>query len=600
MPVDVEDRLHRVLLRAQAIVYEAMGRHITNQAMLQQLDMVRDAMYRGYYMLDSFSCQPHDEGTKDKAVRVSSPLSKVNSLKRLSFSTSTRRVVLKQLQETLDDLNSIILDVQELVVFLMSYPRMPRQPYSMHLQLANCMFDRQVEAQFVINFLLNIQPHEDEGVGVLPIVGPGQVGKSTLVAHVCKDERTLTFESMDPEMHPRLTHLAIEIAKTLGNSSIIAANVTARLLRDNLNIHFWCKVLNFLRGFIQKHVSRFGEHPINFLNENRPAHIARMATSSEEFMIHHRYQCSPEEEVPQIRFEDVIKMSKPMPLDVEDCLRRVLLRAQVIIDEAMGRHITNHSMLLQLVMLRDAMHRGYYTLDNFRYQPHNDEDIKDQADRTQMENFLSGVLVLVELIGDLSEDAWNGLYSAFEQWCQMGLRRCAAAIGGGDRASSVRGLRGEPERALRPGMAPPRLASGNLTCRGPVGDSRGGRRAQDRMAHPRFPLLELEYDDTHRAHMIADQNMVLPWLRTRVHAPMHWDSRYAPKMSKPMPLDVEDCLRRVLLRAQVIIEEAMGRHITNHAMLLQLLMLRDAMHRGHYTLDNFRYQPHDNLTVMKN
>ncbi|KAF8713929.1 hypothetical protein HU200_027911 [Digitaria exilis] len=412
MPVDVEDRLHRVLLRAQAIVYEAMGRHITNQAMLQQLDMVRDAMYRGYYMLDSFSCQPHDEGTKDKAVRVSSPLSKVNSLKRLSFSTSTRRVVLKQLQETLDDLNSIILDVQELVVFLMSYPRMPRQPYSMHLQLANCMFDRQVEAQFVINFLLNIQPHEDEGVGVLPIVGPGQVGKSTLVAHVCKDERvrahfpeilffnihgftddevttfrkgcvdhmsntnldrrllivieligdlsedawirlyntskqcvpsgskiivtspsnrivkfgtthaltlkylsheaywyffkTLTFESMDPEMHPRLTHLAIEIAKTLGNSSIIAANVTARLLRDNLNIHFWCKVLNFLRGFIQKHVSRFGEHPINFLNENRPAHIARMATSSEEFMIHHRYQCSPEEEVPQIRFEDVM------------------------------------------------------------------------------------------------------------------------------------------------------------------------------------------------------------------------------------------------------------------------------------------------------
>ncbi|KAF8658955.1 hypothetical protein HU200_058793 [Digitaria exilis] len=29
------------------------------------------------------------------------------------------------------------------------------------------------------------------------------------------------------------------------------------------------------------------------------------------------------------------------------------------------------------------------------------------------------------------------------------------------------------------------------------------------MAHPRFPLLELAYDDTHRAHMIADQNMPL-------------------------------------------------------------------------------------------
>nr|CAB3488471.1 unnamed protein product [Digitaria exilis] len=48
------------------------------------------------------------------------------------------------------------------------------------------------------------------------------------------------------------------------------------------------------------------------------------------------------------------------------------------------------------------------------------------------------------------------------------------------------------------------------------------------MTHPRFPLLELAYDDTHRAHMIADQNMVLPYLRARVHAPLHWDSRYAP------------------------------------------------------------------------
>nr|CAB3451724.1 unnamed protein product [Digitaria exilis] len=32
-------------------------------------------------------------------------------------------------------------------------------------------------------------------------------------------------------------------------------------------------------------------------------------------------------------------------LDVDDHLRKLLLRAQVIIDEAMGRHITNHAML---------------------------------------------------------------------------------------------------------------------------------------------------------------------------------------------------------------------------------------------------------------
>ncbi|CAL5091870.1 unnamed protein product [Urochloa decumbens] len=187
-PVDVEDRLRRVLLRAQVIIDEAMERHITNQAILLQLSMVRDTMYQGYYMLDIFSYQSHDEGREDKVVTHSSSSSEVNSLKRLPC-CSRNTLVLKQMQETLDNLSSLILDVQELVVFLASYPRMSRQPYSMHLQLANCMFGRQMEAQFVINFLLNPQPHGTKELDVLPVVGPCHVGKSTLVAHVCKDER---------------------------------------------------------------------------------------------------------------------------------------------------------------------------------------------------------------------------------------------------------------------------------------------------------------------------------------------------------------------------------------------------------------------------
>ena len=40
-------RLQRVLLRADAMVKEAEGRHIGNQAMLRQLEMLRQAMYRG-------------------------------------------------------------------------------------------------------------------------------------------------------------------------------------------------------------------------------------------------------------------------------------------------------------------------------------------------------------------------------------------------------------------------------------------------------------------------------------------------------------------------------------------------------------------------
>ncbi|CAL5077202.1 unnamed protein product [Urochloa decumbens] len=415
VPLDVEDCLRRVLLRAQVIMDEAMGRHITNQAMLLQLVELRDAMHRGYYMIDTFRYQHHDEEeTKDEDVSRTPSLSIVNYVKHLRFS-SRGGLALKELQEAHDNLSSMILDVNELVLFLTSYPRLYRQPYSIHLQLANCMFGREMEAQLVINFLLHTDRHEGEDLGLLPIVGPGQVGKTTLVAHVCKNERvrghfskilffsihsftndevsnfekacatehqnhmsnsnidrrllvvvefigdlnenawnriyraskqyvpsgskiivtsrsdeivkfgttraltlkylshesywyffkTITFGSTDPKMHPRLTQLAMLIAKML-NSSLIAGNITACLLRDNFDVHFWGKVLTFFRGYFQRHISRFGEHPIDLICQNKPAHVARMTIPSEEFMVQHQNECSLEEEVPQITFKDVM------------------------------------------------------------------------------------------------------------------------------------------------------------------------------------------------------------------------------------------------------------------------------------------------------
>ncbi|KAG2597739.1 hypothetical protein PVAP13_5KG251300 [Panicum virgatum] len=348
---DVEGRLGSVLLRAQVIIDEAMARQVTNQAMLQQLAMLRGAMHRGYYMLDSFRYQQYhsEEDAKEHLVSQSLSLCKLNS-----FCSSGKTHVLEQLQEVLDSLYSMILDASELVVFLKSCPHMYRQPYSMHLLLANSMFDRKMETERVVSFLLSKKPHHDEKPEVLPIVGPCRVGKSTLVAHVCKDERirdhfsevvfltnhdlrdemlsaglrrgsaperhhvfttrkdgrllaivevagdvtqdtwdrlcsafrrsasngtkiivtsrsdkikelgtagavtltypsneafwyffrTLTFGSTDPEQHPRLASVAMEIARVLGNRSLISANVTACLLRDNFDINFWCKALS--------------------------------------------------------------------------------------------------------------------------------------------------------------------------------------------------------------------------------------------------------------------------------------------------------------------------------------------------------------------
>ncbi|KAG0542443.1 hypothetical protein BDA96_02G104600 [Sorghum bicolor] len=51
------------------------------------------------------------------------------------------------------------------------------------------MFGRQMEKERIINFLLYEDAPAHCHLGILPIVGPGKVGKTTLVEHVCRDER---------------------------------------------------------------------------------------------------------------------------------------------------------------------------------------------------------------------------------------------------------------------------------------------------------------------------------------------------------------------------------------------------------------------------
>lgn len=413
--LDVEDHLRRVLQRAQVIVDEAMGRKITNRAMIKQLEMLREAIHRGCYTHDTFVYQSQDkEDAKDHIVSQSSSLSKINSIKDLCFFCGPRPHILEEMQEVLDRLNSMILEANELVLFLNRYPRLCHQPYSMHLLLGNYMFGRQMEIEVVISFLLHRQPHRaNKELDVLPIVGPGRVGKSTLVAHVCNDERvrdhfsevlllsdqdfrdenlyvrregraleyqncvlnkdgtslvvveiagdlnedawknflqykfsatsackiiitswsykikkfgttgaltlksrysneeywyffkTLAFGSTNPDTQPRLGYLAMRMARIL-HGSLVGANIAARLLRDNLDVQFWCKVLAYLKGLVQNCVAKFGEHPCDVLNESRAAHFGRMASASEEIIVHHQYQLSSQQEVPKIMFQDVM------------------------------------------------------------------------------------------------------------------------------------------------------------------------------------------------------------------------------------------------------------------------------------------------------
>ncbi|VAI25198.1 unnamed protein product [Triticum turgidum subsp. durum] len=182
----VEAGLERILLRGQVIIDEAMGRHITNHGMLRQLSMLRYAMYQGYCVLDTFRCQAYQEEQNIQAASQSGAVTKFRYAQQLCLSNSNKTS--QGLEEALDSLRTMILDASKMVRFLTTYPRLRRQPYIMHLLLDKCMFARQRETEVVMNFLLCAQSCTGS-FDVLPIVGPENVGKSTLVGHICEDER---------------------------------------------------------------------------------------------------------------------------------------------------------------------------------------------------------------------------------------------------------------------------------------------------------------------------------------------------------------------------------------------------------------------------
>ncbi|CAO2183036.1 unnamed protein product [Urochloa humidicola] len=427
-------RLQRVLLRIDATVEEAEGRHITNQAMLQQLDMLRQGMYGGHYMLDTFRYRGHGHGGGDNEVSGSRDvaLSRFSSAKRLlsfpitisSSSSNSKENLLntvidsenpKNLEKMLNGLEMLIGDMAEFAVFLDGYPRICRQPYSEYLILEKVMFGRQMEKEMVINFLLRTEAAGDGNPGVLPIVGRPRIGKSTLVENVCLDERVrgyfssivfftgddlgadsmaalgrsgmikhqdvtasshgrslvvieltgdieeetwrklyfsasrsmgqggkiiitsrsekiaalgttqalrlkflppeaywyffkvLAFGSANPDDQPELASLGMEIAAVL-DASFLGANIVACLLRANLNVQCWHRVLQCTSDFTSKHTLKFGKDATDLLESGYPLHTWSITRSQNIVVIYNVYQKSTtvQNGVPKLTLLDIL------------------------------------------------------------------------------------------------------------------------------------------------------------------------------------------------------------------------------------------------------------------------------------------------------
>ncbi|KAM0825853.1 hypothetical protein ACQ4PT_069244 [Festuca glaucescens] len=133
--------LERLLLRLRVVVEEADGRLITSQAMLHQLSILKKEMYRGYYTLDVFRYRAHGEDrAKDHQVNNFFAPSESNPAKRVCFCSGNNQGA--------------------------------------------------AQAELLKQVLCSESaPGAVEDLAVLPIIGPGKTGKSTLIEHACHDER---------------------------------------------------------------------------------------------------------------------------------------------------------------------------------------------------------------------------------------------------------------------------------------------------------------------------------------------------------------------------------------------------------------------------
>ncbi|XP_002443307.1 putative disease resistance protein RGA1 [Sorghum bicolor] len=201
-----EDRLQRMrylVIRIHSVVEEAKGRQISNHGTLQWLSELIDVEYQGCYLLESVGygggkqeVERDDDDDDDKVNPQVSTLSLFNPAKRVRVAAAGCTVThasswshdsiggVDEIERVLQRLQGMCQDLREFILLLQDCKPI-RRPLPTNIFRDGQMFGRHVEKEKIINFLL----HEDDQLGVLPIVGGSGVGKTTLVQYACDDTR---------------------------------------------------------------------------------------------------------------------------------------------------------------------------------------------------------------------------------------------------------------------------------------------------------------------------------------------------------------------------------------------------------------------------
>ncbi|XP_025635386.1 putative disease resistance RPP13-like protein 1 [Arachis hypogaea] len=169
------EKLETVLKAAHSVINDAERRQIEEEAVKDWLDRLKDAVYDAEDILD--------EITTKAAIHKEDP---GNSLSRYVNLHGDGEIVTK-IEEIIAELESTVkekdsLDLKEIPVEDMSW-RIP----STSLVDVGKIYGRDKDREAIVNLLLD--DTNDRGISVIPIVGMGGIGKTTLAQMVYNDDR---------------------------------------------------------------------------------------------------------------------------------------------------------------------------------------------------------------------------------------------------------------------------------------------------------------------------------------------------------------------------------------------------------------------------
>uniref|UniRef100_A0A0D3HIJ7 NB-ARC domain-containing protein n=1 Tax=Oryza barthii TaxID=65489 RepID=A0A0D3HIJ7_9ORYZ len=377
--------------------------------------------------------------------------------------------------------------------------------------------------------------------------------------------KALAFGSMDPDEHPKLASLAMQLATEM-NGSFLSATVYCELLRANPNTQFWKRILLFLRELARKHLTSSGLHPDDLFERNIPVDMSRIAVVDG-----------------QVQGCLVYDVRVAGPADGE--LPKLTSR-----DMLLGRHIPVEDKFDVLAWRSRIPPYCNYIVTYEKRKPRRMINFFLVWSRKFEEDMLISVVAKV-IMSTISSPSRVQTIKEYLEKLSAGSRRnrrkkkisgerrerwmAGVEEGGLTEASTVAGFLGVPWDSHR---RPPDSVFAPVN-----------RRRAPRLITLQTPIL------TSKRALVSMEIMISAVAGDLI-------SRFISSVTQNYRNHIrkEDDrrrLERILLRMHCVVEEAEGRHITNQGMLLQLKGFIQGFYLGYYVLDKIKFQPPEEESI---